>query len=58
MKRMLGVEKGCMDGSLCGRERGDWRQKEGVRGQEKRGQGAGWKDHGPGPGGLENVTKV
>ena len=26
--------------------------------QEKRGQGAGLKDHGPGPKGLGNVTKV
>lgn len=34
-----------------------WRA-QGVRGQEKRGQGAGLKDHGPGPGGLGNVTKV
>ena len=40
-------------------------QGEGVRGQEKRdqgaakmGQGAGLKDHGPGPGGFESVTKV
>ena len=33
-------------------------QGKGVRGQEKRGQGVGWKDHGPGPGGFESVTKV
>jgi hypothetical protein len=35
MKRMLGVEKGCMDGSLCGRERGPWTRKKEVREQEK-----------------------
>ena len=34
-----------------------WREK-GVRGHEKRGQGVGWEDHGPGPKGLGNVTKV
>ena len=33
-------------------------QGKGVREQGKRGQGAGLKDHGPGPGGFENVTKV
>ena len=33
-------------------------QGKGVTGQEKRGQGVGLKDHGPGPGGLGNVTKV
>ena len=32
--------------------------KKGVREQGKRGHGAWWKDHGPGPGGFENVTKV
>lgn len=34
-----------------------WREK-GVREQGKRGQGAGWKDHGPGAKGFESVTKV
>ena len=33
-------------------------QGKGAKEQGKRGQGAGLKDHGPGPGGFENVTKV
>jgi hypothetical protein len=34
-----------------------WQEKE-AKEQGKRGQGAGLKDHGPGPKGLGNVTKV
>lgn len=33
-------------------------QGKGATEQGKRGQGAGWKDHGPGPKGFESVTKV
>jgi len=32
--------------------------ERGGHGAGKRGQGAGWKDHGPGPKGFECVTKV